>query len=212
MTSCLALAAVPLATLFAGCVAVGSFVRPTEPPPVLGPRAPHFRDALVFQRSAFFLEPVPAPGKGGLSAEAAWRDLLPGMAADVETRKLYCRLYGGEPVEFAVLPATAAENATAFTALPGGHAAVAVRVCERGSRLEPMGGGQVLIGVVSLARVTVLTDVRVTLAQPDAITEPSPPLHDLEAFEIAAQDYGLRHGTGWAAVRGRRPGAGEVPA
>jgi hypothetical protein len=173
---------------------------PSDEPPLK--IAPH-SDSFAARHLSYYLRPVPTDQPGPRpTAQEAWDGLFPGMAADPATRDLLQRLYGGLPVEFVVLDKEAAANDTALTGPPREGFPVALRVANLGTH----GDAETIFGLINLGRATLIKD----MASPET-TEgvvglikamQERPL-DGEAFDLAVEDYLLRHGTGWLVVRGR---------
>jgi hypothetical protein len=165
--------------------------------------APH-SDSFSARNWSYYLRPVPTDKPGPKpTAEEAWNGLFPGMAADPATRELLQRLYGGLPVEFAVLDKEATDDA--LTKAPAEGFSVALRLANLGSQKKKTADGETLFGLVALGRATFIKDFASPQSAEDisdlikAMTDrPS----DGGAFDLAVEDYMLRHQTGWFVVGG----------
>jgi hypothetical protein len=170
---------------------------PLGPSP--GRTAPH-SDSFSARNWSYYLRPVPTDKPGPRPpAQEAWDGLFTGMADDPATRQLLRRLYGGLPAELAVLDKDAATD-EALTRPPAEGSAVALRVANLGSHAEKTDDGQTLFGTIALGRATFLKD----FVSPDPgegvaslLTTMRDSPSDGTAFQLAVEDYMLRHGTGW---------------
>jgi hypothetical protein len=151
-----------------------------------------YPDSFSARNQSYYLRPVPADKPGSRpTAEKAWRDLFPGMAKDRATHNLLRRLYGGLPVEFGVLDERAADEP--LIKFPEDGFAVSLRVANCGAVSRQTPEGETLFGLIALGRTTLIP------AEPgDALDRPS----DMEAWDLAVEDYLLRHDTGWLVVGG----------
>jgi hypothetical protein len=179
----------------------------TLPGPAPAQVSPH-TDSFSARNWSYYLRPVPTDQPGARpTAQEAWDNLFPGMAADPSTRELLQRLYGRLPVEFAVLDKEATNDA--LTQAPGEGFAIALRVANLGSQNKKTADGETLFGLIAIGQATFIKDV---VSPPpgesfnDAVggliktmtDRPS----DGRAFGLAVEDYMLRHQTGWFVVSG----------
>jgi hypothetical protein len=174
-----------------------------QPDPGSVKHSPHY-DSFSARNWSYYLRPVPAGRPGPTpTAEEAWNGLFPGMAADPSTRELLQRLYGRLPLEFVVLDRAATNDD--LTRPPAEGLAVAVRVADLGSRKEKTADGETLFGLVALGRATFIKDF-VSPDSMDAVAGLMKTMTDRpsdgEAFDLAVEDYMLRHQTGWLVVGG----------
>jgi hypothetical protein len=182
------------------------------PGPQLTPRS----DSFSARNWSYYLRPVPTDRPGpGPTAEVAWKDLFPGMAADPATRELLVRLYGGLPVEFEALDKQASDDD--LTKPPGAGSAVALRVASLETHTRKTADGETLFGLIAIGRATYTKDA---VSPPgkdinDALAEVAKGVADRpsdgEAFDLAVEDYMLRHGTGWLVVGGPIFKEGKLP-
>jgi hypothetical protein len=174
-----------------------------QPDPVPARSSPH-NDSFSARNWSYYLRPVPTGRPGPTpTAEEAWNGLFPGMAADPSTRELLQRLYGGLPLEFVVLDKGATNDD--LTRPPAEGLAVAFRVADLGSRKEKTVDGETLFGLIALGRATFIKDF-VSSDSTDAVAGLVKTMSDRpsdgEAFDLAVEDYMLRHQTGWLVVGG----------
>jgi hypothetical protein len=124
------------------------------------------------------------------------------MAQDPATHDLLQRLYGGLPVEFVVLDKGDATD-NALTKPPGEAFAVALRVANLGSEKKNPFDRETLFGLIALGRATLIRDAEAPEAGSlgDVLPNHSKAMQDRpsdgEAWNLAVEDYMLRHETGW---------------
>jgi hypothetical protein len=94
--------------------------------------APQWDDSYAaFSDAGVYLLTVGPKDATRKPAQEVWKSLLPGMASDAGTKALLRRLYNDLPVEFVVLPETAAKDKAALDRAagpPGAGFAVVLRV------------------------------------------------------------------------------------
>ena len=196
--------------LLVGTTAYLSGWWPHRTPLGLGPATLQFAprsDSFSARNWSYYLRPVPTEKAGpGPTAEEAWKNLFPGMAADRATHELLGRLYGGLLVEFEVLDKEASDDA--LRKPPREEFAIAVRVASLGTHTEKTADGETLFGLIALGRATHIKDA---VSPPgkdigDALADMTKMIADRpsdgEAFDLAVEDYMLRHQTGWLVVGG----------
>jgi hypothetical protein len=182
--------------------------RTERPPGLVSVQVVPHSDSFSARNWSYYLRPVPTDKPGPKpTAEEAWDGLFPGMTADPATRELLQRLYGGLPVEFVVLDKEATNDA--LTKPPAEGLAVAFRVANLGSHKKKTIDGETLFGLIAIGRATFIKDV--VSPQPseginDAVAGLVKTMKDRpsdgEAFDLAVEDYMLRHQTGWLVVGG----------
>ena len=169
----------------------------TEPSPRVAPHS----ESFSARNWSYYLRPVPTQDPGPRpTAEAAWKELFPGMAADPATRDLLQRLCGGLPTEFVVLDNEASDNA--LTKTPPEGFAISMRVINLGSHKAKTVEGETLFGLIALGRATLIRDAGSAGDVAGLLKAMTDRPSDGESFGLAVEDYMLRHGTGWFVVGG----------
>jgi hypothetical protein len=162
-------------------------------------------DSFSARNQSYYLRPVPTDKpRSRATAEEVWRDLFPGMAKDRATPNLLRRLYGGLPVEFVVLDERVGADEPLMKA-PGEGFAVSLRVANCGAVSRQTPEGETLFGLIALGRTTLIEDA-MPPDRGDALARLSKAMKDrpsdMEAWDLAVEDYLLRHDSGWLVVGG----------
>jgi hypothetical protein len=171
-----------------------------------GPDAGQWEDSSsIVPPSTVYLIPAVKDAKPTTEAATVWRDLLPGMSAESETKTLLARLYEGLPV---VLETTGDPEATKVAVSkywPNGDPGVSLVVYAKPAVAEnaPPNGVRTEISAVRVSRKTRSAPTVAFDPINRALQPQGPQPDDFAALLLAANDYLLRHQTGWQVVDGR---------
>jgi len=177
--------------------------RDAPPAPVPPAKPSPYRNSFSARNWTYYLRPLPAPTPGPRpDAATVWRDLFPGMVADQETRALLRRLYGGLSVEAMALESEAADDG-ALVAPPSEGFAIALRLANLGAEVKKTPDGETLFGLMALGRATSIAGAAPAAESLGGFADQlrAQPA-DRAAFALSAEDYLLRHQTGWLLVGG----------
>jgi hypothetical protein len=197
--------------LLSACGSVTGCQR-NQPAPVTPPANPSAEAAKPYTTSFsargwyyHFRQFTPDAAADQAKPREVWRQLLPGLAKDPQTRDLLRHLHADLPVEFVVLDPKQAEDDTALLAPPAEGYAIAMRVAEVHHGEKKSKASTVPIKVIAYGHVILLRDAQPSAA-PDTLgalsenwkKEPSPG----EPLSLAMEDYVLRHAPGWTIIGG----------